>query len=108
MSEVVVDDKNFETEVINSDVPVLVDFWAPWCMPCKMIAPILEEIAGAFAGKLKVAKLDVDSAPQLAQQYGVISIPTLKVFKKGEVVNEFVGAGSRDNIEALFLSHLDE
>ncbi len=108
MSEVVVDDKNFEAEVVNSDIPVLVDFWAPWCMPCKMIAPLLEEIAEAYQGKLKVAKLDVDSAPQIAQQYRVISIPTLKVFKKGEVVNEFVGAGSRDNIEALFLPHLDE
>lgn len=106
MSEVIVNDANFADEVLNPNIPVLVDFWAQWCMPCKMIAPILTEIAESYEGRLKVAKVDVDSAPKLAGEYKVISIPTLKVFKDGEVVNEFVGAGSRDNIEALFLSHL--
>ena len=106
MSEVIVTDDNFESEVLKSDIPVLVDFWAQWCMPCKMIAPILAEIAEEFDGKVKIAKIDVDAAPKLAQEYKVISIPTLKIFKDGEVVNEFVGAGSRDNIVELFSPYL--
>lgn len=106
MSEITITEDNFESEVLKSDVPVLVDFWAQWCMPCKMIAPILAEMAKDFEGKVKIAKVDVDSASKLAQDYKVISIPTLKVFKDGEVVNEFVGAGSRDNLEALFKEYI--
>lgn len=100
--EVVVTQNNFEAEVLKSEIPVLVDFWAGWCMPCKMIAPILEDLAESYAGKLKVAKLEVDDAPGIAEEYKIISIPTLLIFKEGKVVNKYVGAGSRDHIEALF------
>ena len=105
-AEVVVTDDNFETEVLKSELPVLVDFWAQWCMPCKMIAPILEDLAESYQGKLKIAKLEVDNSPKTADQYKIISIPTLMVFQKGEVVNQFVGAGSRDHIEALFREYI--
>ena len=105
-SEVTVTDDNFDSEVLKSDIPVLVDFWAQWCMPCKMIAPILKELAENYEGKLKIAKLEVDNAPKIADRYKIISIPTLMVFKEGEVVNQFVGAGSRDHIEALFREYI--
>ncbi len=101
-SEVVVDASNFTAEVIESPVPVIVDFWAPWCVPCKMIGPILEEIANDYEGRLKVAKLNVDEAGEIAARYNIVSIPTLMVFHKGEVVNEQVGAVSREVIEGLF------
>ena len=86
-----INDTNFEAEVINSDQPVLVDFWAPWCGPCRQIAPLVEQLAGENAGSAKVVKLNVDDAPQSAQSYGVSSIPTLMVFKSGEVIDRFVG-----------------
>ncbi|MBI9102023.1 MAG: thioredoxin [Spirochaetales bacterium] len=105
-AEVVVIEENFESEVINSEIPVLVDFWAQWCMPCKMIGPIVEELAESYKGKLKVAKVEVDNAPAIADKFKIISIPTLMVFKDGVVVNQFVGAGSRDHIEALFKDYL--
>lgn len=105
-AEVNVTEDNFEVEVINSDIPVLVDFWAQWCMPCKMIGPIVEDIAESYKGKLKVAKVEVDNAPGVADKYKIISIPTLMVFKDGEVVNQFVGAGSRDHLEALFKDYI--
>jgi thioredoxin 1 len=98
--EVTVD--NFKTEVLESDVPVLADFWAEWCVPCKMVAPVLEQIAGEQAGKLKIAKVNVDEQGELASQFGIISIPTLLLFKDGEVVNKQVGAGSKEMIEAVF------
>ena len=85
-------DSNFKNEVLESDLPVLVDFWANWCGPCKMIAPIVEELAGEFKGKIKVGKLDVDTNPQTATYYGVMSIPTLMFFKKGRVVSQVQGA----------------
>ena len=99
--EVAVTEKNFEEEVIRSDVPVIVDFWADWCMPCKMIAPVLEELDAEYDGKLKVAKLDVDDQPALAQQYNVVSIPTLLVFKDGEMVKQHVGAAPKDTLREL-------
>jgi thioredoxin 1 len=86
-----VNDTNFDSEVLQSSEPVLVDFWAPWCGPCRQIAPLVEQLAGENAGSAKVLKLNVDDAPNAAQSYGVSSIPTLMVFKNGEVVDRFVG-----------------
>ena len=102
--EVTVD--NFEQEVLKSDLPVLADFWAEWCVPCKMVAPVLEQIAGEQDGKLKIAKVNVDEQSELASQFGIISIPTLLLFKGGEVVNKQVGAGSKEMIEAVFADHI--
>lgn len=85
-------DANFEQEVLKSNVPVLVDFWAVWCGPCKMIAPFVEEISGEYEGKAKVGKVDVDNNPQTAMTYGIRSIPTLLIFNGGKVVDQIVGA----------------
>ena len=87
-----VTDDTFEQEVLKSETPVVVDFWAPWCGPCKMIAPILEEIAEEFDGKIKIAKLDVDAHSKIAGQYKVMSIPALFFFKNGKVIDQVIGA----------------
>lgn len=100
--EVTLTADNFDTEVLQSSMPVLIDFWAEWCGPCKMISPIVEELAGSYDGKLKVGKVNVDEEGDIASQYGIISIPTLLVFKNGEIVNKQVGAVPRPAIEALF------
>jgi thioredoxin 1 len=89
---------NFQGEVVESDVPVLIDFWAEWCGPCRMIAPAIEEIAGEYAGRVKVAKLDVDAEPGLASRYGVLSIPMIALFKDGEMVERIVGARPKERI----------
>ena len=94
--EINVNDENFEEEVLNSDMPVLVDFWAPWCAPCNMVAPIVEEIGKEYEGKLKVCKINVDEAPQTAAKYGVMSIPTLGIFKDGQMVDSVLGAVPKD------------
>jgi len=106
MSEITLTVDNFEKEVLKSDKPVLVDFWAAWCMPCKMIGPIVAEIAEAHSEKVKVGKLNVDEQGEIAQKYNIISIPSLLVFKDGEVVNQKVGAGSRQMIEGLIAEYL--
>jgi len=93
-----VTDKNFEAEVLKSNLPVLVDFWAEWCGPCRMISPIVEEIAKDLQGKLKVAKVNVDEAQELAAQFNIMSIPTLLIFKKGQPVEQMVGAMSKDQL----------
>ncbi len=98
MAEINVTKANFEEEVLNSHLPVLVDFWAPWCGPCKMIAPVVEEIAEEFEGKVKVCKINVDDEQELAIKYGVMSIPTLLVFKNSAVVNTSVGYVSKEKI----------
>ncbi|MCK4514324.1 MAG: thioredoxin [Spirochaetaceae bacterium] len=101
-SQVTITNDNFEAEVEKSEVPVLVDFWAEWCMPCKMVAPVVEEIAQAYDGKLKVGRIDVDAEGDLAARFNVMSIPTLIVFNGGEVVGQRVGAVPRPAIETLF------
>ena len=92
------DAQNFETEVVNSDVPVLVDFWAPWCGPCKMIGPIVEELAGEYEGKAKVGKVNVDDNQDLAAKFGIRGIPTVMLFKGGEVAGSFVGLRPKEDL----------
>ena len=91
-------DSTFDDEVMKSEIPVIVDFWAPWCGPCKMIAPILEDIATEYDGKLKVAKLDVDSNTKVASQYKIMSIPALLIFKNGELVDQMIGAMPKNQL----------
>ncbi len=98
MGVLVVDKENFEKEVLQSENPVMVDFWATWCVPCRMIAPIVERLAEKYAGRLKVAKLDVDKNQELAIRYQVMSIPTLLFFKNGQVVDRIIGAVKEQEI----------
>lgn len=107
MKPVPVSDSNFQDEVLQSDKPVLVDFWAIWCGPCKMIAPIVEELAKEYDGKLKVAKMDVDANPQTAMKYGIRSIPTLMVFKGGQVVEQVIGAVPKRHLVDKVVPHLN-
>ena len=101
-----VTDETFEAEVVQAELPVLTDFWASWCGPCRMIAPMLEEVAEEYAGQFKVAKLDVDSNPRTATQFGVMSIPTLILFKNGQAVERLVGAMPKRTLLAKITPHL--
>ena len=94
-----VSDTDFDSEVLKATGPVVVDFWAEWCGPCRMIAPALEEIAGSLNGKVKIVKLNVDENPQTASKYGVMSIPTLMIFKNGEMASRQVGAAPKQKLE---------
>jgi thioredoxin 1 len=98
MHPIEITDSNFEQEVLKSDVPVLIDFWAVWCGPCKMIAPYVQEIANEYSGKIKVGKLDVDNNPQVSMQYGIRSIPTLLIFKGGKIADQIIGAVPKNMI----------
>ena len=99
--EVEITDANFKQEVSDSKLPCLVDFWAPWCGPCQIVAPIVKVIAKEYKGKLKVCKINVDEAPKTASEYGIMSIPTLAIFKNGKVVDKVVGALSRTELESV-------
>ncbi|MFP4509246.1 MAG: thioredoxin [Spirochaetaceae bacterium] len=104
--EVTITKDNFESEVTNSDVPVLLDFWADWCMPCKMVAPVLEELDGQYNGKIKIGKVDVDTQAELASKYNIVSIPTLLLMKNGDVVKQQVGAVPKPQIEDMIKAAL--
>jgi thioredoxin 1 len=93
-------DSNFEQEVLQSDLPALVDFWAEWCMPCKMLAPTVDELAGEYEGKLKVGKVDTDSNREISMKFGISAIPTLILFKDGEVVKKFVGLQQKADLKS--------
>lgn len=99
MADLTLTDQNFKQEVLDSKTPVLVDFWAAWCMPCRIVGPIVEELAKEYEGKLKVGKVNVDENGQTSQTYGVMSIPSLLIFKNGQVVKTMIGAQSKDNFK---------
>ncbi|WP_018676677.1 thioredoxin [Riemerella columbina] len=99
-------DSNFKDEVLGSDKPVLVDFWAVWCGPCRMLAPIIDELSNDFEGKALVGKVDVDNNQQTAMEYGIRNIPTMLIFKNGEVVEKLVGVSPKEAIAAKLFAHL--
>lgn len=102
MAEITITKDNFEAEVMKSDIPVLVDFWAPWCGPCRMLAPTVAQIAEEYEGKVKVGKVNVDDEGDLAAQFGIASIPTVMVFKNGEVTGTSVGLRPKAQLVAMF------
>ena len=101
MAEIQLNEQNFEQEVLRADLPVLVDFGASWCGPCQMLAPVIAEIAEEYAGKVKVGKVNVDEQPNLANRYGIASIPTVMLFKNGEVVNTSLGYRPKNDLETM-------
>ena len=103
MAEIKITNENFEKEVLKSEIPVLVDFYATWCGPCKMIAPLVEEISEEYEGRIKVGKIDVDESAELASAFGVSSIPTIMVFKNGEVYKKAVGYRSKKELEDMLV-----
>lgn len=100
-------DNNFDTEVLTSQTPVLVDFWAPWCGPCRMVAPVIDEIATELQGKLKVVKVNTDENYNVASKYGIMSIPTLGIFKQGKLVDSVIGAVPKNYLLSKLNSHLN-
>lgn len=106
MAAIHVTKENFDSEVLSSDVPVLVDFWASWCGPCKMVGPLIEELAAEFDGKAKVAKVDIDKEGELALRFNVMSIPTIIVFKNGEIKDQSVGAYNKDHYSDMLTKQL--
>ena len=106
MSEVILSSSNFKKEVLESDIPVLVDFWAAWCGPCRMIAPIVDQLATKYDGKIKVGKVDVDENPEIAESFGISSIPTIMIFKGGEVAAQRVGGANMAVLEAFISDNL--
>lgn len=106
MSALHFNEKNFDQEVIKSNLPVLVDFWAQWCGPCRAVAPVIEELSTELQGKMKVGKVDVDEAQNLAADFEVSSIPTIMVFKNGQVVDQFIGAMSKAQLLSKIKPHL--
>lgn len=106
MSEITLTSANFDSEVLQSKVPVLVDFWAVWCGPCKMVAPAVAKLAEKYAGKLSVGKVNVDEQPELAEKYQISSIPTLAIFKDGKVVNQRIGAVSLAMLESFVADYV--
>lgn len=107
MKPVTLTDDNFQSEVLNADKPVLVDFWAEWCGPCKMVAPIVEELAKEYDGTLKVGKVDVDANQRVSMQFGIRSIPTLLIFKNGKVVDQVIGAVPKRALTDKVSKHLN-
>lgn len=103
---IVASDANFQSEVLDSEIPVLVDFWAEWCAPCRLIAPIVEEIGNELSGKIKVAKLDVDNNPKISMNYGIRSIPTIIIFKDGKPTETIIGAIPKQEIMEKLQSHI--
>ena len=101
MAAITLTSENFEAEVLTSDIPVLVDFWAPWCGPCRMLGPIVEQVAEEAGGSFKVGKLNVDDEGELAEKYHIMNIPALKVFKDGAVVRESIGMVPKNKVEEL-------
>lgn len=101
MAELKITRENFENEVIKSNIPVLIDFWAPWCGPCRMMGPIIEQLAEEYDGKAKVGKVNVDEEGELSQAFGVMSIPTIVLVKEGKAVKQVVGARSKEEVEAM-------
>ena len=106
-NELAVNDQNFDKEVLQASVPVLVDFWAPWCGPCRAVAPTVDAIAQEYAGKLKVVKLNTDESGEVAMKYGVISIPTLMVFKGGQMVERVLGNRPKADLVTMVSRHID-
>lgn len=100
-------DRCFSQDVLEVSVPVLVDFWAPWCGPCRMIAPVVEELGGEYSARARMVKLNVDENPRITAQYGIASIPTLLLFKDGKVVDQVIGAASKRTIAARLEAHLN-